>query len=83
MHDLIRLAKSWLTVELLTLTTIEKVVIDTFIRSLLFQAKTLSSQANPQSEDQLVGLVEGQQVALEVLRSGQSRRRNPPLARWS
>ncbi|KAF1388735.1 hypothetical protein PFLUV_G00065720 [Perca fluviatilis] len=77
MHDLIRLTKSWLTAEPLTLTPIEKVVIDKFLRALPFEAKKLASQANPQSADQLVELVEGQQVALEVLRSGQTRKNEP------
>lgn len=59
------------------LMTIEKVVIDTYIRSLPFTAKKLASKANPQSADQLVELVEGQQVALEVLCSGQPRKAEP------
>lgn len=71
MHDLIRLAKTWLTTEPLTLTPIEKVIIDTFLRYLLFKAKKLASQANPQSADQLVELVEGQQMAFKVLCRGQ------------
>uniref|UniRef100_A0AAY5JYK3 SCAN box domain-containing protein n=1 Tax=Esox lucius TaxID=8010 RepID=A0AAY5JYK3_ESOLU len=71
MHDLIRLAKSWLTAEPLTLNPIEKVVIDKFLRALPYEAKKLASQANPQSADQLVELVEGQQVVLEVLRKGE------------
>ena len=70
MHDLIRLAKCWLTAAPLTLTAIEKVVMDKFLRSLPFEAKKLASQANPQSADQLVELVEGHQAAVEVLRSG-------------
>ncbi|XP_064195362.1 uncharacterized protein LOC135256967 [Anguilla rostrata] len=77
MHDLIRLTKSWLTAEPLTTTPLEKVVIDKFLRSLPFEAKKLASQANPQSADQLVELVEGQQVALEVLRSGRPLKAEP------
>jgi hypothetical protein len=42
-YTLIRLAKSWLTAEPLMLTPIEKVVIDTFLRSIQFKAKTLAS----------------------------------------
>uniref|UniRef100_A0A6Q2YMH5 SCAN box domain-containing protein n=1 Tax=Esox lucius TaxID=8010 RepID=A0A6Q2YMH5_ESOLU len=70
-----RLAKSWLTAKPLTLTPIEKVVIDKFLRALPYEAKRLACQTNPQSADQLVELVEGQQVALEVLRSGQTRKK--------
>ena len=77
MHDLIRLSKSWLAAERLTIMAIEKVVIDTFPRALPFEPKTLASQANPQSTDQLVEMVEGQQVALEVLRSRQPRKAEP------
>ncbi|KAM9553730.1 uncharacterized protein ACWYII_035315 isoform 1-T2 [Salvelinus alpinus] len=63
--------------EILTLKPIKKVVIDTFLHSLPSEAKKLASQANPQSADQLVELVEGQQVALEFLRSGQPQKAEP------
>ena len=59
MHDLIRLTKSWLTAEPLTLTAMEKVVIDKFMRALPYEAKKLASHSNPQSADKLVELVEG------------------------
>ena len=77
MHDLIRLAKGWLTAAPLTLTATEKVVMDKFLRSLPYEAKKLASQANPQSADQLVELVEGHQAAVEVLRSGRPLRGEP------
>jgi len=55
----------------------EKVVMDKFLRS-HWKLKELASQPNPQSTLQLGELVEGQQVALEVLLSGR-----PPLAQRS
>ena len=69
MHDLIRLTKSWLTAEPLTLTAMEKVVIDKFMRALPYEAKKIASQANPQSADKLVELVEGEQVAPSTTRT--------------
>ncbi|CAL8272021.1 unnamed protein product [Lota lota] len=71
MHDLIRLAKSWLTAAPLTVTYGHG---ERGHGSLQFVAKTLASQANPQSADQLV---EGHQAALEVLRSGRPLRGEP------
>ena len=78
MHNLIRMAKGWLMAAPLTLTATEKVVMDKFLRSLPYKAKKLASQAlHPQSADQLVELVEGHQVAVEVLRSGRPLRGEP------
>lgn len=70
MHELVRLTNAWLISEPKTLTPIERIIMDRFMRSLPYDAKKLVCQQNPQSVDQLVDLLEGYQAAQGVLRSG-------------
>jgi len=78
MHELVRLTNAWLISEPKTLTPIERVIMDRFMRSLPYEAKKLAYQQNPQSVDQLVELLEGYQATQGVLRSGRPENMEAP-----
>lgn len=75
MYELMRVAAGWLQPNHLTVTqVVERLVVDRYLRALPYKMKEVASQANPQTSDQLVALVERHQVTSALLKPSRSER---------
>ena len=73
-HDLLRLANSWLISEPVSLTPIERLVMDKFVRSLPYEARKTVCQQSPKTLDDVVTGMEGFLAVQAVIRGGRAPR---------
>ena len=73
-HDLLRLANGWLISEPVSLTPIERLVMDKFMRSLPYEARKTVCQQSPKTLDDVVTGMEGFLAVQAVIRGGRGTR---------
>lgn len=70
MNDLLRITRAWLLTDISTLSILDKVVLDRFLRVLPHDMNRAASLCSPQTLEGLLGAVETHQNTEALLRGG-------------